>query len=624
MPVLSPRTERALWAVLLLAAASLRFLGIAHHVDRGSPDFDEQNNFIRPIERMWREGTLDPTVYQGYAGFFNWLAAAPVLAGSRLAGFEGSYAAGRGVVAAFGVLNVLLAGLLARRFGGPWAGLFAGALLAVSRLDVRAAHHITPDVLVGSAVLGVLLLLDRPSLSRGAEARVGAVVGLGAAVKYTGFLGAIPAGVAALLQPGFVPRSVRMGLVAVVAFALAAPYAVLELTSRGSQLSGMLHYYGEKAERRKQERGGLGGFREALGYVEQSAGPVALGLALAAPLLFRDRRRLAPALATVAAGIAAMAPAAQVFPRHVVPVAVVVAALAGIGFAALSALGRRWAPLVALGLAATSLPFQADASIRLTAHYLEPSAVQLAAEWLEADPKHGGVVLTTLPRLALDPSRFEVRRVGDVLATHRGLLGQADFVVTLGEDEAAGLGAFPERARFPSEDGIGAGLVAVFTPPGDARSGLTPVALEAAAAESARAVDGDPATAWAAPAGPTALELRFRAPARVRRVEVEVGASGADWPQRLELFGLDEQGAWQPLVTEALRPATDNRQRSGTPHGQIFVIAGPAVSRGLRLVRGNGAAWSLAEVRILARAGEDPVWEGEAPAPARKRPRARS
>jgi hypothetical protein len=604
MPGLSPRTERALWIVVLLAAASLRFAGIAHHVERGSPDFDEQNNFIRPIERMWREGTLDPTVYQGYAGLFNWIAAVPVLAGSRLDGFAGSYAAGRGVVAVFGLLNVGLVGLLARRFAGPSAGLFAGALLAVSRLDVRAAHHITPDVLVGSAVLGVLLLLDRPLLSRGREAAVGALVGLGAAVKYTGFLGAIPAGVAALLQPGLLPRSVRMGLVATAVFALAAPYAVLELTSRGSKLSGMLHYYGEKAERRKEQRGGSGGFREALGYLEQGAGPVALGLVVAAPFLFVDRRRLAPALATVGAGVAAMAPAAQVFPRHVVPVAVVVAALAGIGFGLVVARGRRGAPALALGLVATSLPFQASDAFRLTAHYLEPSAVQLAAEWLERDPARAGLVLTSLPRLALDPERFEVRRQPK-LQLPRTVLEQFDYLVTTGPLEPAALPSFPVLARFPSEDGIGAGLITVLGPPPDARTGLaaiaTPAATASAAGETAAlAVDGDRATTWRAPASGGALELRFAAPARVVRVEIEIGDDDP-WSRRLRLSGQQEDGEWQTLAAEPLRPSTDDRQRAGVPRGQVFVLTNEGSLVALRVDRPDSGAWSVAEIRVLAR-----------------------
>jgi Dolichyl-phosphate-mannose-protein mannosyltransferase len=628
MPRLSRRCALLLWLVILLTAAGLRFAGIAHHVVRGSPDFDEQNNFVRPIERMWREGTLDPTVYQGYAGFFNWLAAGPVLAGSRLAGHAGAYAAGRGVVAVFGVLNVWLVGCLARRYAGQAAGMFAGALLAVSRLDVRAAHHITPDVLVGTTVLGILLLLDGGPFTHRREVLVAGLVGAGAAVKYTGLLGAIPAASAVLLQRGWFGRGIRMALLATAVFGLAAPYAVIELTARGAKLSGMLHYYGERAERRQEMRGGPGGFADALAYVEQGTGPVALCLAAAAPLFLAGRRRLLPAGLTVTAGIGAMAPAALVYPRHVVPVAVVVAALAGTGFGSVLARSGRGAPWLALVLSALGLPGQARAAIRLTTHYLEPSAVERAAEWLESEPGRSGIVLTSLPRLALDPDRFEVRRQPDLLTAPRIVVGQADFIVTTGTDEAAALPAFPERARFPSEDGLEAGLVVVFSPPSDASSGLVPesavaFATSGSAADVGHALDHDPRTTWRAPAGPSSFELCFARPTHVRRVEIEVGDEPADWPQRLALSGLDEDGEWRELPALALRPSTDNKQRSGVPHGQVFIIPQEVALLGLRIERRDGPAWNLAEVRVLAREGQAPAWELATPPAGRKRPRAR-
>src|SRR5687767_5093970 len=98
----------ALLAVLLVAAA-LRFAGIAHHLARAGPEYDERTIFVEPVLRMWRTGSLDPTVYTGYAGFFNHLAAIPVAAGLRLGGETGAAVAARGLVAAFGVVSVALA-----------------------------------------------------------------------------------------------------------------------------------------------------------------------------------------------------------------------------------------------------------------------------------------------------------------------------------------------------------------------------------------------------------------------------------------------------------------------------------------------------------------------------------
>src|SRR6185503_13784422 len=142
----------------------------------------ERTIFVEPVLRMWRTGSLDPTVYTGYAGFFNHLAAVPVAIGLRLGGEQGAAAAARGLVAAFGVLSVALVHGLARRPAGPAAGLLAAALLAVSPLEVRSAHYVTPDVLVGTAMLAALLVLARGQ-ARGRESRAEVVAGalLGAA-----------------------------------------------------------------------------------------------------------------------------------------------------------------------------------------------------------------------------------------------------------------------------------------------------------------------------------------------------------------------------------------------------------------------------------------------------------
>ena len=623
----SPRVERAAWVLILLVAAALRFSGLAHHVVRGSPDFDEQNNFVRPIERMWRERTLDPTVYQGYAGFFNWLAAGPVLAGARLGGHAGAYAAGRGLVAGFGLVNVVLAGLVARRYAGPAAGLFAGALLAVSRLDVRAAHYITPDVLAGSAVLGVLLLVHRDGLSRRRDAGVAAVIGLGTAVKYTGLLAAVPAGVALLLRSELWSRASRMALVGAATFALAAPYAVLELAERGTKVSGLLHYYGERPGLEDQLKEGPQGFTIALAYLQQASGPVGLALAAAAPLLLVDRKRLLPAVATVAAGLAAMAPAAFVYPRHVVPVAAAAAVLAGAGFSAVWARARQGAPVAGLLLVATSLPFQARDSLRLTQHYLEPSAVDRAADWIEAGASHDGLVASSLPRLALAPERFEVRRLPELLAVPRSVLGQFDLVVAVGVKEAAGLSGFPVLAQFPSEDGLEQRLVTVLAPPEDARTRLLAVAIASTGAtanpeQAGLAVDGLGASAWCAPTGPGSLELGFASTVRPLRVEIETGSEPAAWPQRWRLSGRSTTGEWRELTSESLRPGSDERQREGVPHGQVFVVTGAEPLTGLRLERPQGGPWSVAEIRVLAREAEAPAWESvPAATPTRRRSR---
>src|SRR6059036_2533461 len=130
--------HRLALAAVLLAAAALRLAGLTHHLARAGPEYDERTIFVEPVLRMWRTRSLDPTVYTGYAGFFNYLVAIPVALGLRLGAETGAAAAARGVVAAFGVLSVGLAYGLARGYVGTWAGLLAAALLAVSPLEVRS------------------------------------------------------------------------------------------------------------------------------------------------------------------------------------------------------------------------------------------------------------------------------------------------------------------------------------------------------------------------------------------------------------------------------------------------------------------------------------------------------
>jgi dolichyl-phosphate-mannose--protein O-mannosyl transferase len=97
-------------------------------------------------------------VHSGYPGLFNWLVFLPMGLASRHGGEAGATVAGRAVVASFATLNVWLLYLVARRPWGEWAALLAAALLAFSRSEVSEAHFITPDVLVVSAFLALLLM----------------------------------------------------------------------------------------------------------------------------------------------------------------------------------------------------------------------------------------------------------------------------------------------------------------------------------------------------------------------------------------------------------------------------------------------------------------------------------
>ncbi len=582
------RFERPLLVLVLLAASGLRFTGIAHHVVRGAADFDEQNNFLRPIERMAREGTPDPTVYQGYAGLFNWIAAGPVLAGRALGGYPGAAVAARSVVAVFGVVNVLLAWALARRLAGPAAGLFAAALLAVSRLEVRAAHHVTPDVLVATALLGVLLLVAReargeaPTLGR--DLLIGVVTGLATAVKFNGVMAGIPGAAAAALGGGLVRRGARMSLGALLAFALGAPYAVSALLERGGKLSGLHHYYGEKAERNQEARGGEGGLRVASRGLVDSVGPLGGVLALLALVLVRPRRALAPALAVLGASVAVLAPAAFLYPRHLVPPATVMAVLAGLGFGAIGS--RLQHPAVALALVALSLPFQAQESLALVARDARPAAVDHAAGWIESNLPGPALVLSALPRLAIDPARFELRRtprLGDVLPA---VAAQYDLLVTDISSDAAAMTGFEPLAQFPSEEGIAERTLSVMAPgPWPA---LAPVEPASVTREGA-------------------LEMTFAAPSRVFRVELQAD----DWPREARFEARGAAGTFSRVRAEPLRPGERERRQDSGRDGQIYILPGDPISA-LRITADRPGAWTQAAARMFALAGDAVLPESKA------------
>jgi 4-amino-4-deoxy-L-arabinose transferase-like glycosyltransferase len=593
----------ALLAVLVVAAA-LRFAGITHHLARAGPEYDERTIFVEPVLRMWRTGSLDPTVYTGYAGFFNHLAAIPVAIGQRLGAETGAAAAARGLVAVFGVVSVALVHGLARRHAGPAAGILAAALLAVSPLEVRSAHYVTPDVLVGTAMLGALLVLARGPAGR-AEAIAGVALGAATAVKYTGLLLA-PAIAADRLARGRARGLFRVGLAAALAFAACAPFALLHLRRQGAELAWALQsYYGRDAAANRFVQGDASAAAAPLLIVAGALGPVGCALALASILVFRPRRLLVPALVVVVAATVVLLPANLIFPRHLVPVAVVTPLLAASGWRGVGDLLGGWrarrALLAILALAALAPP--ASASWRLVARYLQTPAVDRAAEWIEARVSGPALVAVSLDRFALDPARFEVRTVrayGDLAPEAPEVTWHYDLLVTT-RREADGWPGFTTVSSFESEE-RDAGLALLVRRPLAPRGTLraAPASLRASHDEDrvGAAWDDDPDSVWQAPSGLGWVEAHWEQPLVVERVDIEVGKDPDAWPQDISFQG-SHGATWSPLAVVGLRPNRPAKQRVGGPHGQIYVLAPPRLLRGLRIERGAGGPWSLATVRVF-------------------------
>ena len=606
---LAPKAHRLALLAILVAAAALRFAGLTHHLARAGPEYDERTIFVDPVLRMWRTGSLDPTVYTGYAGFFNHMIALPVALGLRLGAEAGAAAAARAVVAGFGVLSVGLAYLLARPSTGGAGALLAAALLAFSPLEVRSAHYVTPDVVVGTAMLAALLVLARghaQGRDSRAEVLAGVLLGAATAVKYTGLLLG-PAVAADRLGRGRGRGLWRVALAAAVTFAACAPFALLQLHRQGAELAWAFQsYYGRDAAANRFAQGDASAAAAPLGIVAAALGPMGCLLALAAVPLARDRRALFPWLAVVITAALALAPANLVYPRHLVPVAVVTPLLAAAGWRAvgdrLAARRGRVAVLALLGLATLVPP--AAASARLVRRYLRAPAVDRAAEWIEAHVNAPALVAVSLDRLALDPARFEVR----TLRSFRDLAPEVpehfDLLVAT-RREAEGWTAFTTLASFESEE-PDTGLALLALRPVKAPSARVVAAGRLRASHDTAAVaaawDEDPRSAWEAPEGPGWIETVWPEAIDVDRVEVEAGADPAAWPQDLALLGTADGESWRPVAVFGLRPNRPARQRITAPHGQVYVLTPPLPLRGVRIARAAGGPWSLATVRVVATA----------------------
>jgi hypothetical protein len=606
------RIPTAVLAAILCLAALLRLTGLDHGVRRGSPAGDEEHNFVEPVRAMWSTPTADPGVRPGYPGFFNDLALVPIGLGDRIDGDRGAYAAGRGLVAVFGVLSVFLVFRLVRDLAGTWPGLFSAALMALSRGEVVHAHFITPDLVVISALLGVLLIVRRRPLGPRAAVAAGIVCGLTIAIKYTGVV-AVPALAAALVRDRLPPRRVLGALAAaIVSFALAAPFAFLQASPEGAGVAAAIRdYYSPTgyagATARTPEYAGASAAELAAGYVRQNLSAAGLLLAAAGLVLFRPLASLAPAAAALLAGLALIVPAQIAYPRHVLVPSALLIVLAGCGLRAvydvLGGAGRRLRWAVMLALAALALA-PARGAIAVSARFRRPDALEQAATWIEKNVPGQPLVAAAYPRLILD-DRFEVRHWAapaeiPLADLPPGVARHYDVVVGPSAELEALAG--PElrwRMRRAFDDGEAA--VAAAFPDRPEGTPVVPSKVDAseAAPDAARAWAGSSPWRSASATGWTSGE--WDRPRRIVRVEVVSDAAGGLTPQGVVLEGRSRlDGGWRRIRAWSLRPRTLGSQSPRMPHGQTFVLDPPEELLGLRVVGRGNAAWGLGRITVLA------------------------
>jgi hypothetical protein len=595
-----------LLASILAAAAVLRFAGVAHDLARTGAEFDEDHNFADPVRRMWSKRTADPVVYSGYPGLFNHLAFAPMIAGQTLGGDVGAVAAGRALVAAFGVLNVFLVFRVCRPPMGTGPALAAAALMALNRAEVRAAHYITPDVPVVSALLALLLVVQREPRP-GDPARMGALTAIATAVKYSGLLIAPAAVVGVLTTPRRGRGLALFAAAALGTFVVAAPYAVAGLgrPGMGAGLADVVGvYFGTAAgdlEGNKAVQGRGLALGDVAGELLVSVGPLPVLLAAVAALWGGPRRLAGAAGAVVAANVLVLAFANLIYSRHVLVLAAGVVVLAAAGAAGLR---ERWpatfgSPVGAAVLVLAVLLPAARQSVPLAVAYARPSPADRVAEWIEGHAAAGSAVATSYPRLDLDPARFEVRTFDSWKEIPAAALPHYDLLVLRSDGERAELPAAEVLASFAG----GRQPVSVVHVARPALARIAPTTVEATTApeRAAAAFDGDPASVWPLPTGEATLTARWNEPREVQRVELDVGAREG-WPQTVTLEGWEPgRDRPTPLRIFGVRPNHPSRQRASGPAGQVFVVDPPVMLVGLRMVRPDGGAWDVAELRVMAR-----------------------
>ena len=598
-------------AAILLLAAGLRFFGLSWGL-RHTPHVDERY-FVDSVGSMLYHGDLDHRFYE-YPGLFLYLLA-PVQALADPSGPGATaYLAGRGLVAAFGVLSVALVYVLGSRVAGDTAGVAAALLLAVSPVEVHTAHSIRPDVVLEAFVLATCLAIQRLGPALRTDALAGLAVGAATAVKFTGALLAPCYALAALLAPrpagpgpwwAVATRISVGGLAALLAFVALSPYSVIHLPDaiEGARLQVAYHY----VERGRGTQS-FAGMAWTYGLILVKAlGAAGVTLAAAGTALaLRDGRRWASLVAFPLLVVAVFSTAEVNRDRQLVPALGLVAVLAG---RAVGAVGRRSraAALVVAGVAAVQ---PLAGSLDYVQGVSRPGTRDEALDWIEAHVPAGARILTSERDLGLDRARYEVVEAERLDAGMLPLAVDVDVVVS--GDASADDGLLREldvlHAAEPSNPHAGR-RVLVAAASAHLRTAPRPLRLEpsqVSASESPESallmVDGDLETAWRS-AGPqrpgTWVQVELSPAAEVSRVSMRL-AGRRDFPRNVHVLASGDGREWRRLrVFHARAPLEEQPPGGGA---NLVLVFEPVRVSALRLVQvgHRQRPWSVAELEVWA------------------------
>jgi hypothetical protein len=618
-PAPAGRPRALFWTLLVTALAASAFFrlsglswGLRHPVHR-----DEQD-FVTRVVEMVQAGDLDHRWYQ-YPGLFLYMLGAGVAAlGPERAAGPDAYWISRVIVASFGVLNTGLLYAVGTRLVGVWGGFAAALFLALSPIEVDAFHQVRADVVVQT--LGILTIpaFRRLGPDLRGDRRMGALIGLATAVKFTGLL-LVPSYLFARFLAGarWFRGYVIAGALTIAITLACTPYALIHFdryfsrTEYNGVLGGPSTYYQ-----------GPSHFREHVAFFlsnqHRSWGLLASLLFLAGLYLcLRESwRAWSPPLVHLVTTIAAMSAATMIFPRHMAPAMGVVYLMAA------APLQRvfRWNRLAAVLLTGAALVPSARASYDAVKWFAGPSAADKALDWIQANVPPGARILETRPgttigghpgaMIGIDPRRHELLflrtdldRVGPRLSL---LAPHMDVVVTEPGDRqwmrglktvyaAAGPhGNVVIELRRPIEE-----PARTFT-----LSDLASARLKASEnpAGLERLRDGDAATTWST-AGPMAgtewLEITFDEARSVSSLELVLGAAPSRHAPELLVSTSVDGKTYEVVRAEEARPPVGEQQAASRRMSQEVVLDARPV-RGVRIAQlgRRPEPWAVAELIV--------------------------
>jgi hypothetical protein len=596
---------QVVFALIVLYAIWSRLSTLAWDASHGPDGYED--HFVRAVLAILSDGNLNHR-YHEYPGLFLYLLLGAYLIafvtavgarmGTTLANIPASHflEMGRGLVAGFGVLNVVLTYPLGRAWFNQKVGLFASALVAISYLELYTSQYIRPDIVLETLFIGSLLLMFA-HLERGTIATAllaGAAVGAATAVKYTGFL-ALPALIVALaLAPvAFAGRSLRLalGLGALLGtYALLSPYTFLDLPGFLYGVAEQGLYNTDPSLSPAENMARYYTFvlaRESIGYLA-----VLLVLLGAARVMAAPRSRDLVALAFIVPYLSFFFASPAQFDRFLLPAQPALAALAGYGLDAIltraffkeSRIGRgAAAAVIAAVLVPPFLP-----SVRYLKTRLAPSVRDETREWaLERLPAGTRIGVSRLgPSFRATP--FVEGRFVRLDETTFPLLVHFDFLVSAAVDDPNVLTRFREMARFEPGPGGGHTQIVYQVPEGlkprYRRVPLSPPSIETgfSPGEAPKLVDGDVETSWPGASfdRPLRFDVDLAESRRVTLVILEVPEEAVEAATRLRIqASIDGRN-----YANARRFALPESKPGSAGRSRVTVLLEPRAARFLRFV----------------------------------------